>query len=75
MDTAPLLMVHGDADKYASMSSVKIWERMRAIGVQSELHVLAGRPHGFQRKASPGTGSYTYLDRVWDFLTEEGFNK
>ena len=75
LDTAPLLMVHGDADKYASMGSVMLWEKMRAIGVQSELHVLAGRPHGFQRKASPGTGSYTYLDRVWDFLTEEGFNK
>lgn len=24
---------------------------------------------------APGTGSYTYLDRIWEFLTAKGFNK
>lgn len=75
LDTAPLLMVHGDADVYASMASVKIWEKQRAMGVQSEVHTLAKRPHCFQMKASPGTGSYTYLDRIWEFLTAKGFNE
>ena len=75
LDTAPMLFVHGDEDKWASMNSVKTWEKMRAMGIQSELHTLALRPHCFQRTASPGTGSYTYLDRIWEFMTAKGFNK
>lgn len=68
LDTAPVLFIHGDADGYASMGSVKTWEKMRAMGIQSELHTLATRYHCFQYQASPETGSYTWLDRVWEFL-------
>ncbi len=75
LDTAPMLMIHGDADGWASMNSVKTWEKMRAMGIQCELHTLAKRPHCFQRTASPGTGSYTWLDRIWEFLTDRGYVK
>ena len=75
IDTAPLLMIHGDADGWAAMNSVKVWEKHRSMGIQSELHTLALRPHCFQRNASPGTGSYNYIDRIWEFLTAKGFNK
>ena len=70
LDTAPMLFVHGDADGWASMNSVKAWEKMRSMGIQSELHTLATRNHCFQRTASPGTGSYTWLGRIGDFLHE-----
>ena len=73
--TAPTLFLHGDADGYAAMGSVKCWERMRAMGIQSELHTFALRKHCFQKQAAPGTGSYGYLDRIWDFLTEKKFNR
>ena len=73
LDTAPMLFVHGDADRWAAMNSVKAWEKMRSMGIQSDLHTLALREHCFQRNASPGTGSYTYLDRIWEFLTAKGF--
>lgn len=73
--TAPMLFIHGDKDGWAAMNSVKAWEKMRAMGIQSELHTLATREHCFQRKAAPGTGSYTYLDRIWEFLTSTGNNK
>ena len=73
--TAPMLFIHGDADPYASMNSVKTWEKMRAMGIQSELHTLALRSHCFQRTASPGTGSYTWLDRIWEFMEAKGFNR
>ena len=66
--TAPMLFIHGDADGWASMNSVKAWEKLRAMGIQSELHTLAKRKHCFQRSASPGTGSYTWLDRIGDYL-------
>ena len=68
LDTAPMLFIHGDADGWAAMNSVKTWEQMRAMGIQSELHTLALRPHCFQLNASPGTGSYTWLDRIGEYL-------
>ena len=64
-----MLLIHGDADVWASMNSVKVWEKMRSMGIQSELHTLATRGHCFQRTASPGTGSYTWLDRIGEYLS------
>ena len=75
LDTAPMVFVHGDADGWAAMNSVKTWEKMVQMGVQSDLHTLATRNHCFQNSAAPGTGSYTYMDRIWEFLTAKGFNK
>ena len=72
LSTVPMLLIHGDADHWAAMNSVKVWEQMRAMGIQSELHTLALRPHCFQRTATPGTGSYTWLDRIGDFLRGQG---
>ena len=68
LDTAPMLFIHGDADPYSTMGSVKTWEKLRAMGIPSELHTLALREHCFQRTASPGTGSYNWLDRIWEYL-------
>ena len=75
LDTAPMVFIHGDADGWAAMNSVKTWEKMLAMGIQSDLHTLATRNHCFQNTASPGTGSYTHLDRIWEFLTAKGLNK
>lgn len=72
-DTAPLLLLHGDADVYSSMNSVAVWEKMRAIGIDCELHTFATRHHCFQRHASPGTGSYTWQDRIDEFLKGRAF--
>ena len=74
LDTCPVLFLHGDADGYSSMASVKAWEQLRRMGVQGEIHTFATRGHCFQSKAAPGTGSYTYLDRIWEFLNHKGFN-
>ncbi len=73
--TPPMLFIHGDADGWASMNSVKAWEQLRRMGIQGELHTLARRNHCFMRNAAPGTGSYTFLDRIWEFLSAKGFNK
>lgn len=74
-DTPPMCFVHGDADGYASMASVKAWEKLRRMGRQSDLHTLATRGHCFQMSAAPGTGSFTWLDRIWEFLGRKGLNK
>lgn len=74
-DTPPMLFVHGDADGWAAMNSVKAWEQLRRMGIQSDLHTLVRRGHCFQFKAAPGTGSYTWLGRIWEFMNHMGFNK
>lgn len=68
--TVPMLFIHGDADGWAAMNSVKAWEKMRSMGIQCELHTLCKRDHCFQRSASPLTGSYTWLDRIGDYLRD-----
>ena len=68
LDTAPMLLLHGDADGWAAMNSVKIWEKMRSMGIQCELHTLAQRNHCFQQKAAPGTGSYNFVERVAEYV-------
>jgi len=73
--TPPILFIHGDADGFSSMASVKIWEKLRRSGVQCGVHTLAKRSHCFQKKASPGTGSYTWIGRIEDFLKTEGMLK
>ena len=75
LSTCPILFIHGDADGWASMNSVKCWEQLRRMGIQGELHTLALRPHCFQRKAAPGTGSYTWIDRIWEFMNHKGYNR
>lgn len=73
--TCPMLFIHGDEDRYAAMGSVKCWEQLRRMGIQSDLHTLVKRGHCFQGKAAPGTGSYTWMDRIWEFMNHKGFNK
>ena len=73
--TCPMLFIHGDADPWAAMNSVKCWEQLRRMGIQSDLHTLANRGHCFQAKAAPGTGSYTWMDRIWEFMNHRGLNK
>ena len=75
LDTCPVLFLHGDADGYSSMASVKAWEQLRRMGIQGEVHTFATRKHCFQNKASPGTGSYTYLDRIWEFMNHLRANR
>ena len=54
---------------------MKAWEKLRRMGRQSDLHTLATRGHCFQMSAAPGTGSFTWLDRIWEFLGRKGLNK
>ena len=74
-DTPPMCFVHGDADAWSAMNSVKCWEKLRTMGIQCDLHTLAKRGHCFQMKAAPGTGSYTWMDRIWEFLSSKGLNR
>ena len=68
--TCNMLFMHGDADSYAAMNSVKCWEKLRTMGIESELHTLATRRHTFQQNASPGTASYNINDIIWEYVDD-----
>ncbi|MBR3958177.1 MAG: alpha/beta hydrolase fold domain-containing protein, partial [Kiritimatiellae bacterium] len=68
--TCSMLFLHGDADSYAAMNSVKCWEKLRTMNIESELHTLATRRHTFQQNASPGTASYNINDIIWEYVDD-----
>jgi acetyl esterase/lipase len=68
--TCNMLFMHGDADSYAAMNSVKCWEKLRTMNIESELHTLATRRHTFQQNASPGTTSYNINDIIWEYVDD-----
>lgn len=73
--SAPVCFLHGDADGISAMGSVKAWEQLWRMGLRGDLHTLVGRGHCFMTEASPGTASYTWLDRIWEFLSSRGYNR
>ena len=74
LKTCPILFLHGDADGVSAMGSVKCWEQLRRMGVQGDLHAYATYGHCFYYSAAPGTGAYTWLDRIWEFLNHKRLN-
>ena len=74
-DTCPVLFLHGDADVHSAMASVMCWEKLRDMGIGCDLHTYALRGHTFQKTSSPGTGSHTWMDRIWEFMNHKKFNR
>lgn len=75
LNSCPMLFIHGDADVWSPINSVKCYEQLRRMGIQCDLHTLAKRKHCFQKYAAPGTGSYSWMERIYEFMNHKGFNK
>ena len=73
--SSPVLFLHGDADPYSAMGSVRMWMRLQEMGVPSTVHTFVLRGHDFQYDGAPGTASYNYLDIAWDYMNQLGFVK
>ena len=43
--TPPMCFLHGDADSHSPMGSVRIYHKLRTMGIPAELHVFSGRKH------------------------------
>ena len=71
--TPPVLLVHGDADHHTPLASVRMYERLHAMKVPVELHVLATRGHSLMNDAKPGTPSAEWKETVWCWLVQLGF--
>jgi acetyl esterase/lipase len=66
-EAAPVLAIHGTRDQNVPFDqSVWLIERMRSMGIESELETLAEAPHGFK-----GAFADRALERSVDFLNRK----
>ena len=66
--TCPMCLVHGSDDIYSSVGSVQVYRKLHAMGVSSDLHVYAGRGHGFKSENALLRVLDRWIDRVGDFV-------
>jgi len=68
--TPPMCLVHGDADGWSPMNSVRVYHKLRTMGIPAELHVMALEPHCFMNEPTPGTPADTWKGRVWEWAVK-----
>lgn len=71
--TPPMCLVHGDADVYSAMGSVKVYHRLRKMGIPAELHIYAGIPHAFGGDNAKIPEPSLWWDEVWLWLARCDF--
>lgn len=70
--TPPMCLFHGDADHWSPMASVRVYHKLRTMGIPAELHVLAKEPHVFMKNADPGTGAGIWKNTLWGWCAKIG---
>ncbi len=68
--TPVMCLVHGDADGWSPMNSVRVYHKLRTMGIPAELHVMALEPHCFMNEPTPGTPADTWKGRVWEWTVK-----
>ena len=71
--TPPMCLFHGDKDGWSAMNSVRVYHKLRTMGIPAELHVFALEQHCFQSNPRPGTPAAAWKDRVWEWLVSMDF--
>ena len=66
--TPPMCLVHGDADVYSAMGSVRVYHKLRMMGIPAELHVYAQVPHAFGADDGKVPEPPLWWDEVWLWL-------
>ena len=72
--TPPMCFFHGEKDICSPMISLRLYHKLRMMGVSAELHLLSAETHCFMKAAYSGTGAATWKDRVWEWLYVQGFS-
>lgn len=67
--TPPMCCFHGDVDVWSAMGSVRVYHKLRTMGVPAELHAIALEGHCFQSNPRPGTPAAIWKDIAWAWLT------
>ena len=70
--TCKMFFLHGDADGYSPMASIKVYSRLHAMHVSCELHVFALRDHDFKSKGATKGKFLGWRPILWDWLVQTG---
>lgn len=65
--TPPMCLMHGDADNWTPMVSVRVYHKLRTMGIPAEMHIMAGERHCFMFEPTDGTPASVWKDRVWEW--------
>lgn len=71
--TCPVFFMHGDADGISPMGSVKVYSRLHAMRVPSELHVFAKFAHDFKSRGAVKAKFLGWRPALWGWLVQMGF--
>lgn len=66
----PVFLMHGDADHHTPMASFRMYEKLHAMKVPVEMHILATRGHDLWVKAEPGTPAAEWKEMIWRWLVQ-----
>ena len=69
----PVFLMHGDADHHTPMASIRMYEKLHAMKVPVEMHILATRGHDLWSKAEPGTPAAEWKEMIWRWLVQMKF--
>ena len=71
--TCPVFFMHGDADGFSPMGSVKVYSRLHAMRIPCDLHVFAKRDHDFKSRGATKERLLAWRPLLWDWLVQMGF--
>ncbi len=71
--TPPMCFMHGDADGYTPMASVRVYHKLRTMNIPAEMHIFTKEPHVFFRECAASDPGAYWLDRVWEWLSKMGY--
>lgn len=69
--TPPMCLVHGDADVYSAMGSVKVYHQLRKLNIPAELHIYAHIKHAFGGSDKKIAEPKLWRDEVWNWLAPQ----
>ena len=70
--TCPMCFIHGDGDDYSAMASMKVYQRLKGMGIPGEVHIYAYANHAF-RNCGPDAPILKYPQRVFEWMQTLGF--
>lgn len=68
-DFSPTYFIHGTADTLVNWKlSQRAHNELQANGVDTQIALVEGAPHGFDAKAQPGDATFAAVEKGFEFL-------
>lgn len=71
--TPPMFLFHGDVDAISTMGSIRVYHKLRTMGVSAEMHIFARKGHVFFQGAAPDEPAGLWKDRAFEWMRFMGF--